>query len=74
MEQGFQSYIDSANNYFKKDVEYCPYCFQEITKDYREGLLTELKHVLNENVEEHIKELKFFLLPSLDFDTTPYPN
>lgn len=72
MEQGFQSNIDSANNYFKKNVQYCPYCFQEITKDYRDNLLIEFKHVLNENVEDHVNELNDFMLSTLNFDTTPY--
>lgn len=74
MRKGNQSNVESAQEYFESDVDYCPYCFQNISSDYREKLLNEFKTVLNDNVSSHIKEIEEYIIPLVDLDLYPYLN
>lgn len=72
IENGMQSNINSAKNYFEQDVSFCPYCFQEINNEYKNDLLNSFKKVLNEKVENYIKDLETYHLNLVNFDITPY--
>lgn len=74
MEKGNQANIESAQEYFKSEVQNCPYCFQPISTEYRNNLLNEFKTVLNDNVSNHSKELEDYNLHPINLDLLPYTN
>lgn len=72
LEKGMQEIIDSAKNYFSKNISYCPYCFQPIDYNYKEKLINSFKKVLNENVQQHIEILSDYILTHIDIDLSDY--
>ena len=74
MKEGYQSTIISANDHFQQEVSYCPYCFQTITDEYRNEILSNFKTVLNENVLNHTNELKKLVINHIELDLNVYNN
>lgn len=74
MEEGYQSTIISAKDHFEQEVSYCPYCFQTITDEYRNEILSNFKTVLNENVLNHTNELKKLVINHIELDLNVYNN
>ncbi len=72
LEKGMQEIVNSAKNYFSENNSYCPYCFQSIDYDYKEKLINSFKKVLNENVQQHIKELSNYMLTHIDINIFNY--
>lgn len=55
---GFQKRIESAKETFSREnVAICPFCFQKISKEYKENLINNIEQVLNQDVENHKEEL-----------------
>lgn len=70
---GLQNNIDSAKEHFShEESNYCPYCFQEVSKEYKNRLLSEFDNVLNENVKVHKSELDFMILNKIDYNFSIY--
>ena len=66
IEKGFQNYIESAKSDFSNnDIDYCPYCFQPVSVEYKKQLLSEINNVLNKDVDDHKAELKAIWFPSI---------
>ena len=58
IENGYQSLVEKAQSLFNdKDINTCPFCFQKLSKDYKEKVLSEISNVLNKDVEEHKMEI-----------------
>lgn len=58
IENGSQSLVERAQLLFNdKNVNTCPFCFQTLTQDYKEKLLSEISNVLNKDVENHKLEI-----------------
>lgn len=73
VESGLQRQIESARtNFSKDDVTFCPYCYQDIDKEYKELLVTNINKVLNHEVEAHIEELRRIVLPRIELNTQNY--
>lgn len=49
---------DSLNHFTNIDNNECPYCMQEVSGDHRDLLLKSIISILNEEVEQHSKELR----------------
>lgn len=71
IENGHQRFIESAQSVFVKDeTAYCPYCFQPVSSEYKNHLLSEISTVLNKEVESHKTELSKIGFP--DFSHNNY--
>ena len=58
VQEGHQQRIEEAQQYFSNsDVEICPYCFQRVTKEYRESLLDSIHMIFNKEVDDHKAQL-----------------
>lgn len=50
--------LDGIKNFFAEKKEaICPFCFQEIKKEYAEKLITSIEKILSKKVEEHQQKL-----------------
>ena len=69
IENGHQRFIESAQSVFAKDeTAYCPYCFQPVSSEYKKHLLSEIRTVLNKDVELHKSELGEICFPDFSQD------
>ena len=50
----------------------CPYCYQEVSKAYKQGLIDSIDKVLNKEVDAHKAALKAISIPNLSIDLTSY--
>lgn len=63
---GGQGQIESAQKYFSdKGSERCPYCFQPISSEYRQGLLESIRRVMNREVDEHKLQLQSLVMEEI---------
>lgn len=73
IEKNGQDLLTKAKLYFSNEkTDFCPYCYQEIDKNYKLNLMDEFKKVLNKEVEDYQKELDTLKIKTLSFDLTPY--
>ena len=73
IEKNGQDLLTKAKLYFSNEKsDFCPYCYQEIDKNYKLNLMDEFKKVLNKEVEDYQKELDTLKIKTLSFDLTPY--
>ncbi|RHW48406.1 hypothetical protein DS832_02305 [Bombilactobacillus bombi] len=57
--------------YFNKKNTICPFCYQNVSKDYASSLISDIENILNKKVEEHQQKLednKLLPLEEIDFD------
>lgn len=68
--------MDSLNNrietFEKAETEYCPYCLQDITTEYKEKFVERVQKILTDEVKEHKKVLYSMLMPEIVIDLTPF--
>lgn len=73
IEKNGQDLLTKAKSYFSNEnSDFCPYCYQEIDKNYKSNLMEEFKKVLNKEVEDYQNELDTVKIKNLNFDLTPY--
>ena len=73
IEKNGQELLTKAKLYFADEKsDFCPYCYQEIDRNYKSNLMDEFKKVLNKEVEDYQKELDTLKIKNLSFDITPY--
>ena len=73
IEKNGQELLTKAKLYFADEKsDFCPYCYQEIDRNYKSNLIDEFKKVLNKEVEDYQKELDTLKIKNLSFDLTPY--
>lgn len=73
IQRGLQSQVENARILFAKaSTEYCPYCFQPLTKAYKEELIASIDRVLNKEANEHKAELQTFYFPKIIFEHEKY--
>ena len=56
----------------KEETVECPYCYQSMTKDYKNSLIASIEKVLSKNVEDHQKVLRSKTIEQLNVDLNPY--
>lgn len=58
VQDGHQPRIEEAQSYFSNnEATFCPYCFQQVTKEYKANLLKSILTVFNKDVDEHKAQL-----------------
>ena len=68
-----QDLLAKAKIYFSKsDADFCPYCYQAISTDYKVVLMQEFQKVLNKEVEEYQKQLDALKIKEISFSLVPY--
>lgn len=73
IEKNGQELLTKAKLYFADEKsDFCPYCYQEIDRNYKSNLIDEFKKVLNKEVEDYQKEVDTLKIKNLSFDLTPY--
>lgn len=71
--EGKQRIVERTNEVFaveKKNI--CPCCYQSVSDEYREYLITCINHVLNEDIKNFEERLQRTKLEEISFDTELY--
>ena len=68
----YEFYETVRTEFSKNDIQFCPYCFQDITT-IKDDIVKSISKILNKDVEEHKQELeelkaKYIVLEELDED------
>ena len=72
IKEGRQSFVEDAKKLFSEDeVDFCPYCFQSVSREYKEYLLRSINNILNKEVEQFKRELDF-KFPEIVIDEPRY--
>jgi len=73
VQHGRQAVVESAQGEFSKaETEFCPYCYQPITAQYKRELLTSINRVLNKDVDIHKKDLGNVVFPDINRNYSEY--
>lgn len=73
VDEGKRDRLVEIRNVFSKDkTTVCPFCFQDVTNEYKISLCEIIENVLNEKVEKHIAQLKELLLETYEIDLSPF--
>ncbi|MDU2829891.1 MAG: AAA family ATPase [Anaerococcus sp.] len=73
VEIGEKDFLQKQLDYFSnKEAQYCPFCLQDISDDYKVELVDKIQSILSDFVKEHCKKLSGFLLEEINFDFTPF--
>lgn len=73
VETGEKDFLQKQLDYFGNDeVQYCPFCLQDISDDYKVNLVAKIQSILSDFVKEHCRKLSGFLLEEINFDFTPF--
>ena len=66
IQDGDQGRIEDAQEFFSdEENERCPYCFQTVTREYRQGLLESIRRVMNRDVDDHKLQLQRLILDEI---------
>jgi len=57
-ERGTKFYEEVRKEVSKENVKKCPYCFQNLSAEYKEKLILDISRILNKEVEAHNCELE----------------
>ena len=73
VEIGEKDFLQKQLDYFSNnEAQYCPFCLQDISDDYKDNLVDKIQSILSDFVKEHCKKLSGFLLEEINFDFTPF--
>ena len=73
VETGEKDFLQKQLDYFGNyEVQYCPFCLQDISDDYKVDLVAKIQSVLSDFVKEHCRKLSGFLLEEINFDFTSF--
>ena len=73
IEAGKKDFLQKQLDYFCNDeVQYCPFCLQDISDDYKVDLVAKIQSILSDCIKEHCRKLSEFLLEEINFDFTSF--
>ncbi len=62
-------------NYLNHDESaFCPYCLQDLSSQYKENLVTRIKHVLTDEIKQHQANLKTLKIQEIILDLSPFAS
>lgn len=64
--------LEIQNTFSDDSVEQCPYCLQDISRNYKESLLNSIKKILSREVEIYKKKLSNFKLTQISINLDPF--
>lgn len=56
----------------ERETTLCPTCLQEVTQEYKDGLIASIVKILSKDVEDHKNDLHSFLLQPIDMDFSAF--
>ena len=75
IQNGNQTSIESAHHKFSlKETSVCPYCYQEVSETYKQGLINSIDKVLNKEVDAHKMALKAIPIPNLNINLASFED
>lgn len=73
VEQKKEEKVREIKNFaLNKKAEKCPFCFQDVSVEYKAELISSVEKILSRAVENHIEKLESFHQGQLCFDTSPF--
>ena len=73
-DKGVNKLIEIKDYFLSSKEKNCPFCFQEVSKDYSNQLVESIENILSKKAEEHRKNLEKVKLEEWNIDFTPYIN
>lgn len=68
-----QYLLNEAKRIFKNDdIDYCPYCYQPISEEYKQSLMENFKKVLNKETDEYIAQLEKLKINEVHYSLEKY--
>lgn len=73
IEDGMANNVNEMRRVFSKDkTTQCPYCFQEVTTEYKKGLIESIERVLSKEYDEHQDKLEKSIILEVEVDLNGY--
>ena len=73
VETGQKDLLQKQLDYFGNDkVQFCSFCLQDISDDYKVDLVSKIQSILSDFVKEYCRKLSGFLLEEINFDFTSF--
>ncbi|MFA6667603.1 MAG: AAA family ATPase [Bacilli bacterium] len=66
--KGTEFIENSKKEFSDNNINYCPYCFQKIDKEYKNSLLGSVKKVFNDKVDRHSKDIVNSMINHLEIN------
>lgn len=70
IKNGQQVFYENVKEYFKKDVDICPYCLRKISEQYRNELVKDIENILNDEINQYKTKLEDLLIPNIEISET----
>ncbi len=73
LEDGKTDVVNEMRSVFSKEkTTHCPFCFQEVSSEYKKGLIDSIKRVLSKEVDEHQEKLRKSIIQQIEVDFNGY--
>lgn len=73
IEDGKADSVNEMKRIFSKEKNtHCPYCFQEVTAEYKKGLVESIEKVLSKEFDEHQGNLEKSIIQQIEVDFNGY--
>ena len=70
IKNGQQVFYENVKEYFKKDVDICPYCLRKISEQYRNELVNDIENILNDEINQYKTKLEDLIIPNIEINET----
>ena len=70
IKNGQQVFYENVKEYFKKDVDICPYCLRKISEQYRNELVKDIENILNDEINQYKTKLEDLIIPNIEINET----
>ena len=70
IKNGQQTFYENVKEYFKKDVDICPYCLRKISEQYRNELVNDIENILNDEINQYKTKLEDLIIPNIEINKT----
>ena len=70
IKNGQQVFYENVKEYFKKDVDICPYCLRKISEQYRNELVKDIENILNDEINQYKTKLEDLIILNIEINET----